>query len=462
MTGFIKEGIPRQTPIIKNDFRHALCVGETGCGKTTSFMLPNIDDRIKNNYGLLIVDVKGNLHSEIKVLADKHERLQDVKEIGVPWGEKINIFKGVSRSLFLDTLNTRYGDIKDLWISATLGIAGYIYDLLTIANTLKTLLREKNSILFRYQLDANSLNEIVSSFSSFGIFIQKSKILHQKTTLKKLLNLSIEKGIKDSEIFLIKQFSDEFEILIEKIDEFYKEIDCENPASGNGGVFFTLQSLLSTFFQDGLDGTTDVKNLLENGKIVIIRANSYDEKLNLSIMNILYKRLLIRDNKRPISLFIDEFQRSVTKNNIVYVDLFREMKVELVAAIQNIHQLKNKLGESGCDEFIGNILHNYEYADHTQNSLKLFEYVYNGKKYLAEPIFLTNKHKILAQIKWQNYSKYKLPVGWIYLRQVGYKKVLTLNVKTKETKYHYLLDNKDMFLESELARIKNNKGRLAA
>ena len=179
-------------------------------------------------------------------------------------------------------------------------------------------------------------------------------------------------------------------------------------------------------------------------------------------MNILYKRLLIRDNKKPISLFIDEFQRSVTKNNIVYVDLFREMKVELIAAIQNIHQLQNKLGEFSSNEFLGNILHNYEYADHTQNPLKEFEYLHNDKKYFAKPIFITEKNKILAQIKWQNYTKYKLPVGWIYLRQAGYKKVVILDVKTKKTKYQYLLDNKDMFLESELMRTKNSKGRVAA
>ena len=179
MAGFIKDTIPNQTPIIKKDFRHALCTGETGCGKTTSFMLPNIDDRIKNNYGLLVIDIKGTLHLEVKVLADKHKRLQAVKEIGVPWGEKINIFNNISRSLFLDTLNTQYGEKKDFWITATLGIAGYLYDILTIATTLKSLLRQKNSILFRYKLDAKSLNEIVSSFSSFELFIEKSKLLLQ-------------------------------------------------------------------------------------------------------------------------------------------------------------------------------------------------------------------------------------------------------------------------------------------
>ena len=102
MAGFIQETIPTQSPKVLTDFRHALCVGETGCGKTTSFMLPNIADRIKAGHGMLIMDFKGNLHEQVKVLAEQQNRLIDVVEIGVPWGTSINLFQNMSRTLYLD------------------------------------------------------------------------------------------------------------------------------------------------------------------------------------------------------------------------------------------------------------------------------------------------------------------------------------------------------------------------
>jgi len=76
---------------IDKDFTHAMITGQTGCGKTTSAILPIMDDRIKSKHGLLIFDYKGGEHFKIKYLAKKHKRLKDVVMINVPWGERINI-----------------------------------------------------------------------------------------------------------------------------------------------------------------------------------------------------------------------------------------------------------------------------------------------------------------------------------------------------------------------------------
>jgi hypothetical protein len=210
---------------------------------------------------------------------------------------------------------------------------------------------------------------------------------------------------------------------------------------------------MNLFSQNGLDGNVELKELLEDGKIVVLHADTYDENLSLALMNILYKRLLVRNNQRPITLFIDEFQRSVSEDNIPYIDLFREMKVELIAAMQNVQQLENKLGDTRCDEFLGNVLHNYEYANHRENSLETFEYIYRNKKSVAKPIFLTNEEKIFAQIRWQILGYHSLPVGWIYLRPDGYKRAIISNVKTQEVKYHYMLEKKYSLLKREFAAI---------
>ena len=71
---------------IHKDFTHAMITGQTGCGKTTSAILPIMDDRIKSGYGLLTFDYKGGEHFKIKYLVKKHKRLKDVVMINVPWG----------------------------------------------------------------------------------------------------------------------------------------------------------------------------------------------------------------------------------------------------------------------------------------------------------------------------------------------------------------------------------------
>jgi hypothetical protein len=453
MTGFIQENISEVSPIVGYDFRHALCTGETGCGKTTSFMLPNIEDRMIKNYGMLIIDVKGNLHLHVKALANKHNRLKDVEEIGVPWGSDINIFANISRSLFLNTLREVNGGSKDdFWISSALNLAGQFYDILAITKNLKDIIKAPNNFKFSYDLDPKSINKILSSFESLKNFIDECEKVNKAFSIKNIAKFS--KYIYENELHLITQFINEFSRIFSRIKHFYDEIDQSNPSAANGGVFFSLRSIMHSFSTHGLDGKKELKELLEAGKIVIINASTYDEKLNLSMMNILYRRLLIRNNDKPITLFIDEFQRSVSEENIPYIDLFREMKIELIAAMQNIQQLENKLTETKCSEFLGNILYNYEYANHMENSLCTFEFTHKNKKAKAKPIFLKEKEKILAQIKWQNTTKYPLMLGWIYIRADGYKRAVIQNIKTKNKKFHYILDKKDLRLLEELNLMK--------
>ncbi len=461
MAGFIQETVPTQLPLVPTDFRHALCLGETGCGKTTSFILPNIDQRLQSDCGMLIVDVKGNLHSQVKALARRHNKLHNVVEIGVPWGTKINLFKNISRSLFINTLDEINGSEKDrFWISASLNLAGQFYDVFTLIDNIKNILKDKKNICFSFQFDVKSLNNILSSVSNFKEFIDECKHVNTMFEIDKIASL-IDEGINRNDLQLVRQFSKDLQYVSSKLHHFYNDIDENSPASGSGGVFFTLRNLMHTFSHTGLDGKIEIKSLLEQGKIVVLRSDAYDKNLTIAIMNILYQRLLVRNNSRHIALFIDEFQRTVSENNIPFVDLFREMKVELVAAMQNMKQLENKLGEGKCDEFLGNVLHNYTYADHRENNLDTFEFTQKGKTSIAQPIFLGNKEIVIAQLKWQELTKRPLYPGWIYYRPDGYKRAVILNVRTKESKYHYILDEEDQFLSRKIdmisARVHSDK-----
>ena len=450
MAGFIQEEIQKITPNVPNDFRHALCVGETGCGKTTSFILPNMLERMKNGNGLFVIDFKGNLHSQVKALAHQEGRLNDVFEVGVPWGSTINIFKNISRSMFINSLNEINGkDGERFWISSALNLAGQLYDVFALMQNLKDLLKGKQAVFFDYELSTVSINKVLSSYKNIESFLSSIKHILNELALDKLLVLKDE-GTGDNDLYLIRQFSKELEEVFSKLTSFYAEIDQSSPASGSGGVLFSLKNLMHTFTQVGLDGSQDLQSYLESGKIVILRSESYDDNVTNAIMNILYQRLLIRRSSRGISLFIDEFQRTVSPTNLPYIDLFREMKVELIAAMQNINQLENKITEEKCHEFLGNVLHNFFYADHRENTLKTFEFTLGKKKAEAQPIFIERVELFRAQILWQNFRNKSLPNYWVYHRFDGHKRALILNIKTGQTKYHYILSKQDSLLKDEL------------
>ncbi len=453
MAGFIQEKTSEKNTIVTRDFRHALCVGETGCGKTTSFILPNISSRMKTSHGMLIIDVKGNLHSQVKVLARAYNCLDKVYEIGVPWGSKINLFKGISKSLFINTLKDINQDAKDpFWMNAAVGVAGYIFDILSLYDNIKDLIGSKKALCFPYSINIPSFEKIMDSFHNLKIFIEDIKNLTLALTPKKLTILYI-RGLREQDIHLIYQFVLEIKELYAKLKSFYDDIDQSAPASGAGGVFFVLKNTISLFREDGLDGEVELKTMLEQGSIVIIRADTYSDQIMQVMMNILYKRLLVRNNTRAISLFVDEFSRTISEENLPYVDLFREMRVELIASMQNISQLENKLGADKADEFLGNILHNYEYADHRLNSLDIFEYIHNGTKYKAKPIFLKEKTMQKTQILWQNIREINLEDNWIYHRALMNKKSVILNINTKDKKYHYRLIKRDKMLDKELGLV---------
>ena len=81
------------TLIVPIKFTHSCAIGATGCGKTTSYIYPNLNERIKQQHSILLFDYKGKEAAAVKAIAKRNHRLNDVMEIGVPWGAKINLIK---------------------------------------------------------------------------------------------------------------------------------------------------------------------------------------------------------------------------------------------------------------------------------------------------------------------------------------------------------------------------------
>ena len=117
---------------IVKDFTNAMFLGRTGTGKTTGAILPTIEDRIKSDYGLLIYDFKGNLHLQTKYLANKFDRLDDVVEIGKPWGENINILNYLTTKQFLQIVQSNTQAKTDFWDIASRNLLEGIYSVLKL------------------------------------------------------------------------------------------------------------------------------------------------------------------------------------------------------------------------------------------------------------------------------------------------------------------------------------------
>jgi len=62
--------------------RSIAIIGGTGSGKTTSIILPMIDALMRQGFGGVILDIKGNLGAQTRALAQKCGRQDDVIEFG--------------------------------------------------------------------------------------------------------------------------------------------------------------------------------------------------------------------------------------------------------------------------------------------------------------------------------------------------------------------------------------------
>ncbi|MDN5078551.1 hypothetical protein [Aliarcobacter butzleri] len=208
--------------IVPKKYTHSCAVGQTGCGKTTSYIYPNLNERIYNNNGILVMDYKGKEHNAVKVFANRHNRLNDVVEIGKPWGESINIIKYMSEANLEDFIVGILGlnDGKnDYWSSAgtNLGIAclniiGKLENLINdmnkldnkdsvIYNCFRTNLKDDNQDLGYLKgipivKNLKSLYEITASTDSMKLFASNIDTLccHIEEGCKKRMNLATNNG----------------------------------------------------------------------------------------------------------------------------------------------------------------------------------------------------------------------------------------------------------------------------
>ena len=440
--------------IVKETFTHSIAFGETGCGKTTGYIYPNLKERLESGHGILLYDYKGKEHLSVKYLAEESHRLDDVIEIGKPWGKNINIIQNMDEDELDKFFEILFDHGKDgkFWQNGSKSLAQSILKILKGIEVFSRDMqlcdakwnRSKPYISagdFKYPQKRNmtSLVQICKTFEYLGSFISNLDSLKSET--QSIISNSIIKNISaDSDIKLLK---DKYNSVIKSRLKLLEIIDATSDSLASFGdesnenlsqnIIGSMTAPLLTLSQNKYfnDDAFDIVKALNEGKIVVINTESLSETIVESLNNSLMYELSKRTRKihlNPISIFIDEVQRMMSSKTDFPIDVFREAKVELFLATQNSALLKDKLEEEKFEALMGNLTRKYYFQNsaeedlesvHNLNDLESFEYIHSLDSYArvasATPLYMTNEQKIMIEYKYQ--KKLKVLENHLYPRK---------------------------------------------
>ncbi len=414
--------------IVPEHFTHAHAVGQTGCGKTTSFIYPNLLSRIQAGHSILLYDFKGKEHMSLKYLAKQAGRLDDVLEVGKPWGAKINLMRLMDRKaldLFIKNITATSQD-NQYWANSASKLFLSVYDVIAILEKIsvyaKELEWEKAFVralhmdetleleAFDYprSLSLKSIMPICQSEQNVSTFVNHLE------RLKKRMHrfyLNIVKENKESELEsqqMLEKYRSFLHLFVQLkrvIDSSqsslasFMKVDDTNPKLS---IVMTLLPLVDVANKEEFNSDdVDLLEALNDKKLISINAkdlsNELLESMTYALFNELSKRSMLME-VQPVSVFIDEAQRVVTKNQDHNLDVLRECRVEMFLAYQNIELMENKLGENEYKALMKNLTSSFYFtnpAEHRESdlsTLKPFECLMSKDNYQRrhdlEPLFL--------------------------------------------------------------------------
>lgn len=440
--GFIKQIDNNQAiknTIVPLEFTHSCAIGQTGCGKTSSYIYPNIEDRIKNNHSLIVYDYKGKEHTSVKFLSDKYNRLDDVVELGKYWGESINIIKYMTNADLEDFLSRLFGlneSDNEYWGKSAVNISVIILDIIEAIGKVIDVSKEIDTKV-DFENEINNFNEyaypikktlyslslVTSSIDSLKDFINNLDRFHEYIVSIFVNELKMDKKLSKSKLFnKYKKLVYNLENLKEIIEKSKKKFEgFGNSSSSNmSKTFQTIILSISTPLMGIANKQMlnidkfDIIESLENGKILVINTQAFSEELIASFSSSIFKELTkrtIRKNLQPISIFIDEAQRVISKSFELPIDVFREAKVELFLSFQNSELMIDKIGENRFSSLLQNLGDRFIYKnmgyfnEYNTSVLENFEYILDKKEYSkvqkAKPLFLEDKELFKVELKYQ-------------------------------------------------------------
>ncbi|MDY4309899.1 exodeoxyribonuclease VII large subunit [Pseudomonas putida] len=172
--------------------RNILVTGETGSGKSTSIMLPAIQSFIKNDCPGLVLDIKADLYSAIHAIAKQHNKLDNIRFIGVhDFCEEINILASIKTveqlKNILTSIKPYTSDQNSYWFYS--GLMD-VLDIVIIDKWFtEDILKEE------YHFDFRTIHEYINNPNKTKRIVDNAN--HEIEFAKKEVVATIEKVIKE-------------------------------------------------------------------------------------------------------------------------------------------------------------------------------------------------------------------------------------------------------------------------
>ena len=321
-------------------FQNILITGTIGSGKTSSAMYPFTEQFIKfsnlneeEKLGMLILDVKGNYHNQVKKYCEKYDRLNDLITIELNGSVKYNPLDkpNLKASILANRLKTILtlfspNNGEDFWL-----------------DKVEQVLTECIKICRLYNNGYVTFSEIHKLISIPNYYSEKLSILRQD-----FISGNFSKEDCYNLLTAIEFFEKEFN----KLDDRTLSI-LKSEITRITGAFISDVDVLNTFSPQkeeiNFNGFYD---LLEKGKIVVLNMN-ISEYRNLSKIIAAYLKLDFQTEvmmnlangipKRIVAFISDEYHEYVTATDADFFAQSREAKCINVVATQSYTSLLNTI-----------------------------------------------------------------------------------------------------------------------
>lgn len=408
--------------IIPCNFTHAAIIGETGCGKTTSMIYPNLLDRMQRGHGIFVFDYKGCEESAVKALAKRAGRLKDVVVVGTFLGEKINLIKDISGRDFKNTTSSLMKTIDSFWQEYGANLTLSIFNFLKALGEFTDIVGKHNIRGFAqavrlsdaYPFNIHTIRNLTQDILKFTEFLA-SVNGDLKLNLDQVVNEKKEVRLRLKDLLASKQN------LIDIMGRF----DLTKAKNEERVINdFRNLSIMATVINELADDETvnanknSISQYLNEGKIVVFNAiNSSSQTLAMLLDSFIPSFIKRAGGKNliPISLFLDETAKIAGKNSNFHEEILRQSKVELILAFQNESTLKKELGYDKYEALIGNMVDIYLMKNKSLftigsdavncSRLKPFECSHDGERNLLKPMFIDEVEKREAAYEFELINK---------------------------------------------------------
>lgn len=335
----------------KGLYQNILITGTIGSGKTSSAMYPFTEQLIKFNannkkdkLGLLVLDVKGNYHNQVKKYCEKYNRINDFMVLSLDGSIKYNPLD--KPNLKPSILANRLKTILTLFSSNN----GEAYWL----EKVEQILTECIKFCRLYNNGYVTFLEIHKLVTEPNYYLSKVDILRRnfisgRLTKENCFDLSTSIEFFEKEFF--KLDSRTMAILKSEITRIT-------------GCFVSDYQVKKIFCPEKNEiNFKGFKNLISSGKILVLNMNISELK-NLSKIIAAYLKLDFQtevmsrlsrnpnNNFRPVAFISDEFHEYVTTTDADFFAQSREAKCINIVATQSYTSLLNTLNNQNATKAI--------------------------------------------------------------------------------------------------------------